>query len=162
MDCRCRPDDWCRVMPFITIAICIAAAPVTTIAVMALLGLAALWPAVLAIGITIVAAVVFTLAWARDLDLLTAAVRVIDIRRHRFPNHFAGGTTCWTGRPDVDGSPWDSNSHACLRRPAARAALIEQERRADTLILERLPDALVVLRQDRSVSRRNPAAEAIF
>jgi two-component system phosphate regulon sensor histidine kinase PhoR len=48
------------------------------------------------------------------------------------------------------------------RRLAARAALIEQERRADTLILERLPDALVVLRQDRSVSRRNPAAEAIF
>jgi two-component system phosphate regulon sensor histidine kinase PhoR len=48
------------------------------------------------------------------------------------------------------------------RHLAARAALIEQERRADTLILERLPDALIVLRQDHTMSRRNPAAEAIF
>jgi two-component system phosphate regulon sensor histidine kinase PhoR len=48
------------------------------------------------------------------------------------------------------------------RHLAARAARVEQERRADTLIVERLPDALIVFRQDRTISRRNPATEAIF
>ena len=48
------------------------------------------------------------------------------------------------------------------RRLAARAALQEQHRRADTLILERLPDPVIVLAGDRSVRRTNAAARSAF
>jgi two-component system phosphate regulon sensor histidine kinase PhoR len=141
-------------MPFAAIALCIAAAPVTALFIMALTGLLAPWPAFAAITITVVSAAVFSLLWARDLDLLTAAVRRIGADD--------------TGRSSVANvdpmlmEPLGLEIARLARHLAARAALIEQERRADTLILERLPDALIVLRQDRTVSRRNRAAEAIF
>jgi two-component system, OmpR family, phosphate regulon sensor histidine kinase PhoR len=141
-------------MPYFTIAICVAAAPVTALAVMALTGLAAAWPAFLAIGLTIISAATFMLVWARDLDLLTAAVQRIEADD--------------TG-PDLAESlgptlmePLGLEIARLSRHLAARTAQVEQGRRADTLILERLPDALVVLRQDRTVIRRNAAADAIF
>jgi two-component system phosphate regulon sensor histidine kinase PhoR len=48
------------------------------------------------------------------------------------------------------------------RRLAARAALQEQHRRADTLILERLPDPVIVLARDRTVRRANATARSAF
>jgi two-component system phosphate regulon sensor histidine kinase PhoR len=45
---------------------------------------------------------------------------------------------------------------------ASRAVLQEQHRRADTLILERLPDPVIVLARDRTVRRANAAARAEF
>ncbi len=48
------------------------------------------------------------------------------------------------------------------RRVAPRAALMEQLRRADTLILERLPDPLIVLAGDGAVRRANEAARAAY
>ena len=45
---------------------------------------------------------------------------------------------------------------------AARSALIEQLRRADGTVVERLPDPLIVLAEDRSVRRANSAARAAF
>ncbi|MFL5253084.1 MAG: ATP-binding protein [Rhodopila sp.] len=48
------------------------------------------------------------------------------------------------------------------RRLAANAALQEQHRRADTLILERLPDPVIVLARDRAVRRTNAAAREAF
>lgn len=48
------------------------------------------------------------------------------------------------------------------RRLAPRAALVEQLRRADALILERLPDPLIVLAGDRAVRRTNAAARAAY
>jgi two-component system phosphate regulon sensor histidine kinase PhoR len=48
------------------------------------------------------------------------------------------------------------------RRVAPRAALVEQLRRTDTLILERLPDPLIVLAGDRAVRRANAAARAAY
>jgi two-component system, OmpR family, phosphate regulon sensor histidine kinase PhoR len=48
------------------------------------------------------------------------------------------------------------------RRLALRAALQEQHRRADTLILERLPDPVIVLARDRAVRRANAAARSTF
>ena len=48
------------------------------------------------------------------------------------------------------------------RRAGPRAALVEQLRRTDTLILERLPDPLIVLGGDRSVRRANAAARAAY
>jgi two-component system phosphate regulon sensor histidine kinase PhoR len=48
------------------------------------------------------------------------------------------------------------------RRVAPRAALVEQLRRADALILERLPDPLIVLAGDGSVRRANAAARSAY
>ena len=45
---------------------------------------------------------------------------------------------------------------------AARSALIEQLRRADGTVVERLPDPLIVLAEDRGVRRANSAARAAF
>jgi two-component system, OmpR family, phosphate regulon sensor histidine kinase PhoR len=143
-----------RAMPFIAIFLCIAAAPVTALAVMALTGLALPWPAVVAIVVTALPAAGFSLLWARDLDLLTAAVREIEAGDMGHAAIEKPGPTLM--------EPLGLEIARLARHLAARAALIEQERRADTLILDRLPDALVVLRQDRTVNRRNPAAEAIF
>jgi two-component system phosphate regulon sensor histidine kinase PhoR len=141
-------------MPFFTIAICVAAAPVTALAVMALTGLAAPWPAIVAIFLTIVSAAIFILVWARDLDLLTAAVQRIEA------DDTGPDPTVTLGPTLME--PLGLEIARLSRHLAARAAQIEQGRRADTLILERLPDALVVLRQDRTVIRRNAAADAIF
>jgi two-component system, OmpR family, phosphate regulon sensor histidine kinase PhoR len=141
-------------MPFIFIAICVAATPAAALTVMALAGLAAPWPAVAAIGFTVVSALVFSLVWARDLDLLTAAVNQIEAED-------TGPETAGTVGPILM-EPLGLEIARLTRHLTVRATLIEQQRRADTLILERLPDALVVLREDRTVSRRNPAAEAIF
>ena len=49
-----------------------------------------------------------------------------------------------------------------IRRVAARTAQLEQLRRADTAILERLPDPLIVLGEDRGVRRYNSAARAAY
>ena len=48
------------------------------------------------------------------------------------------------------------------RRGAARSALIEQLRRTDGTVVERLPDPLIVLAEDRGVRRANSAARAAF
>ncbi|MBS0641838.1 MAG: ATP-binding protein [Acetobacteraceae bacterium] len=48
------------------------------------------------------------------------------------------------------------------QRMATHAALVEHYRRADTQILERLPDPVIVLAQDRSVRRSNAAARQAF
>jgi len=48
------------------------------------------------------------------------------------------------------------------RRTAPRAALMEQLRRADAQILERLPDPLIVLSEDRAVRRANAAARSAY
>ena len=141
-------------MPFIAIAFCVAAAPIAALLAMALTGLAAPWAAVAAIAVTAVSAAIFTLLWARDLDLLTAAVREIEAGTN-------GRASTETVGPTLM-EPLGLEIARLARHLAAHAARIEQERRADTLILERLPDALIVLRLDRTVSRRNPAAEAIF
>jgi len=141
-------------MPYVAIAFCIAAAPVTALFVMALIGLVAPWPAVVAIAFILVPAAVFSLLWARDLDLLTAAVRRIEA------DDTDRAATANVGPTLME--PLGLQIARLARHLAARAALIEQGRRADTLILERLPDALIVLRQDRTVSRQNRAAEAIF
>jgi two-component system phosphate regulon sensor histidine kinase PhoR len=48
------------------------------------------------------------------------------------------------------------------RRVTARASLVEQLRRADTSVVERLPDPLIVLGEDRVARRANSAARVAF
>jgi two-component system phosphate regulon sensor histidine kinase PhoR len=140
-------------MPFF-VTVCVVAAPVTALMVLTFLGLLALLPAAAAIGFTILGAAIFSLVWARDVDALTTAVEQIEVDDAPGAANEVIGPTFM--------QPLALEIARLARHLAARATRIEQERRADTVILERLPDALVVLRQDRSVSRRNRAAEAIF
>jgi two-component system, OmpR family, phosphate regulon sensor histidine kinase PhoR len=140
-------------MPFL-VTLCVAAAPLAALVVLALLGLVGLLPAAGAIAFTILGAAIFSLVWARDVDALTAAVEQIEA------DDASGAANEGVGPTFMQ--PLALEIARLARHLAARATRIEQERRADTVILERLPDALVVLRQDRSVSRRNRAAEAIF
>lgn len=141
-------------MPFVTIALLIATVPVGVLLALVLMGMVAPLPAVAASIATIAPAVVFCLLWARDLDLLTAAVRRIEAGGGDLENTEQIGPTLM--------EPMGLELARLSRHLAASAALVEQERRADTLLLERLPDPIVVLRQDRTVSRQNPAARLVF
>jgi two-component system, OmpR family, phosphate regulon sensor histidine kinase PhoR len=134
-----------------------AAAAVAGVPVLALVGLAAaelvpLGPALLAIGATAVFALLLTLRWMRDLDLLSDSVRRIAAEEpfvRRLPV-----------LPGMERLATDVERLA--RRSAARTVLIEQLRRADGTVVERLPDPLIVLADDRSVRRANSAARAAF
>ncbi len=141
-------------MPVVAIALCIAAAPVAALIVMAVAGLAAPWAAVGAIAVTFVADAAFGLLWTRDVARLIETVRRIEADETDPVVSKASGPTFL--------EPLGREIARLSRHLAARSARVELQLRADTLILERLPDPLVVLRLDRTVSRRNPAAEAIF
>ncbi len=72
------------------------------------------------------------------------------------------------GRPDRAGAavrlltPLHQEVGRLSRRLSAAAATTEQHRRADSMILDHLPDPLVVLAEDRSVLRANTAARETF
>ena len=127
--------------------------PVAVLAFLAAGQWAAFWPAVLGIVVIVAGAGAFALVWGRDLDLLIQSVRHI-------------------GADDA-GPVADAESPVLMaalgreierlsRRLAVRTAVQAQHRRADTLILERLPDPVIVLARDRSVRRTNAAARSAF
>ena len=140
-------------MKVIGIAACLSGAPVTVLALMAVLQRADFWPAAVGIVVSVVTAIAFAMVWGRDLDLLSDSVRRV---------------------ASDDAGPFAEAESAVLmgalgreierlsRRLASRAAVQEQHRRADTLILERLPDPVIVLARDRSVRRTNAAARSAF
>jgi two-component system phosphate regulon sensor histidine kinase PhoR len=148
-------------MRMIAVAVSVAAVPAASLAVLAAAGWASPWPAVFAILLTFTAAGVFGLFWSRDLGLLIDAVR-------RVPTETAGA-----GPADAQASTQGASGLAMMeplgreirrlsRRLTARAALTERHRLADTQILERLPDPLIVLDADRNVRRTNTGARAAF
>ena len=140
-----------RAMPIIAIALCAAAAPAAALLALAAFGLTPYWAAFAAIGVTAASGIAFSLVWARDLEVLTDAVHRIET---------ASGESDRVGPVMME--PLGLELARLSRHLAAGAARVERERRADTLILERLPDPLIVLRQDRTVSRCNLAAETAF
>jgi two-component system, OmpR family, phosphate regulon sensor histidine kinase PhoR len=137
----------------IGIAFFVAVAPVAVLAFLAAAQWADFWPAMAGIVISVGTAAGFALVWGRDLSLLIHQVRRIGsddpqpIVEAENPVLMAA-----LGR----------EIERLSRRLASRAALQEQHRRADTLILERLPDPVIVLARDRSVRRTNAAARAAF
>jgi two-component system phosphate regulon sensor histidine kinase PhoR len=135
------------------IATCLAGVPVATLAFLAAFQWADFWPAMVGIAASMVTAGAFALVWGRDLDLLTEQVR-------RVATDETGQVAEVEGAAMMDalGREIDRLS----RRLATRAALQEQYRRADTLILERLPDPVIVLARDRTVRRTNIAARSTF
>jgi two-component system phosphate regulon sensor histidine kinase PhoR len=115
--------------------------------------LADIWPAIGGIVVVMASAGAFTLVWGRDLDLLIQSVRRV--------------ATDDTGAVVGADSPvlmaaLGREVERLARRLASRTALQARHRRADTLILERLPDPVIVLARDRSVLRTNGAARSAF
>ena len=136
-----------------------AGAAVAGVPVAALLFLLAMrWapvaPTVFAIGMTVLAAMLFALRWSRDVDILSGTIRRVGADE---PTSQPGQSPVLPGMQSLAG-----DLERLARRAATRSALIEQLRRADGTVVERLPDPLIVLAADRSVGRANSAARAAF
>jgi len=111
-------------------------------------------PIVLAIGVTVLAAILFALRWARDVDILSDTVRRAGADE---PALQSGHSPVLPGMQRLA-----DDLGRLTRRTVARSALIEQLRRTDSTVVERLPDPLIMLAADRSVRRANSAARAAF
>ena len=130
----------------------VAGVPVAALVLLAAMGWAPLGPVLLAIGTTLLVALVLALRWSRDLDLLAANLRRI-----------ASDEPLTRNLPVLPGMQrLGIELERLARRAAARSALIEQLRRTDGTVVERLPDPLIVLAEDRAVRRANSAARAAF
>jgi two-component system phosphate regulon sensor histidine kinase PhoR len=130
------------------IATCLAGAPVVTLVVLAAFQWADFWPAMAGIVVSLLIACAFALVWGRDLTLLTDLVR-------RVASNDTGPVT--EAESAVLMNTLGREIERLSRRLASRTAVQEQHRRADTLILERLPDPVIVLaRDDLPAVLRNP------
>jgi two-component system, OmpR family, phosphate regulon sensor histidine kinase PhoR len=132
----------------------VAGVPVAALLVLALIGRVPVGPVLLASAATLFAALVLALLWSHDLDVLAEALRQVGadepaarpLREPVLPGMQRLGRA----------------AERLARRVAARTALVEQFRRTDGAVVERLPDPLIVLAADRSVRRANSAARAAF
>src|ERR1700748_1490240 len=130
----------------------VAGVPVATVVVLMLMQQIAPGPALATITATLIAAVLLATRWCRDLAVLTDGVRRI-----------TADEPMTQRRPELPGlQRLGADLERLGRRMGGRAGLIEQLRRADATVVERLPDPLIVLREDRSVQRANSAARAAF
>jgi two-component system phosphate regulon sensor histidine kinase PhoR len=139
-------------MPTLGAAAIVAAVPVASFVALALAGQVSVGPVLLAAGATILAALLLALRWSRDLTLLAESLRRMAADEpavHRIP-----------ALPGM--RRLSSDIERLARRTAARTALVEQLRRTDGTVVERLPDPLIVLAEDRSVQRANSAARMAF
>lgn len=140
-------------MRVLGIASCLAGIPVATLAFLAAFQWADFWPAMLGIVVTLLTAGVFAMVWGRDLDLLSDSLRRVGADDPEPVTDAESAVLMDTLGREIE---------RLSRRLATRAALQEQHRRADTLILERLPDPVIVLAKDRAVRRTNAAARSAF
>ena len=123
--------------------------PLAVLAGLVLVGELRAVPGLVAGLIVLAGAMSASLLWRRDLKLILAALRRADGER--------------TARPWLPATARVEREARLLARAlAARAAEIEQLLRAEAGIVERLPDALLVLGSDRGVRRANAAARALF
>ncbi len=141
-------------MPLVGTVAAVAGVPVAALVLLAAVGWAPLGPALLAIGATLLAAAVIAVRWLRDLDMVADAVRRVGTDEQ---SSRVGGAPVLPGMQRLAG-----DLDRLARRVAVRSALLEQLRRADNTVVERLPDPLIVLAENRSVRRANSAARAAF
>jgi two-component system phosphate regulon sensor histidine kinase PhoR len=135
------------------IAFALAGIPSLTLAGLAFTGHADFWPALIGLALGIAAAAAFALIWRQDLDRLAEAVRRMSPDQPA-PLQAADSVTL------MDSLALEIERLS--RRLATFAGMLEQYRRIDSLILERLPDPVIVLAQDRTVRRANAAARTAF
>jgi two-component system phosphate regulon sensor histidine kinase PhoR len=130
----------------------VAGVPVFALVVLLALGLAPFLPVLLAVIATLLAAFVVALLWSWDVDLVLDGVRRV-----------SAGEPLQRRLPALPGMVRVGVELVRLaRRVAARSAQIEQLRRTDSTVVERLPDPLIVLGGDRGVRLSNSAARAAF
>ena len=153
-----RPAPESAAMRTIGITAALAGMPAAVLACLAAFQWAAFWPALAGIAICTVTAGAFALVWGRDLDLLIDSVRRV-ASDDPIP---ATGTPLTEAESAVTMNPLGREIERLSRRLNARAALQEQHRRADTLILERLPDPVLVLARDHAVRQANASARSSF
>jgi two-component system phosphate regulon sensor histidine kinase PhoR len=131
----------------------VAGVPVIALIVLAALSLVSVGPALLAISVTLLAALILALTWWHDINVLAETIRRVGADQSASAEVLV---------PMLVAPQLGREMERLARRVAARAALVERLRRADEAILERLPDPLLVLAADRSVRRANSAARAAF
>ncbi len=127
--------------------------PVAALLALAASGAARPGAALVAAFCTAAAALALALVRARDMDLLSDAVR--QARQGPAP---AAGLFATSPAAERLGQDIELLS----REIAARSARFERVTRADEAIVERLPDPLVVLGANRLVRRANAAARAAY
>ena len=134
----------------------LAATPVLALLLLALTGAAAAGPAIAAIAAVLVASLLLALLFVRDMEQLAEAVRSALAE-----NNLALGHAVAAARlPPVQRIARAIERLA--RTLANRAAQVGQALRATETIIDRLPDPLLVLGEDRSIRRANAAARAAF
>jgi two-component system phosphate regulon sensor histidine kinase PhoR len=130
----------------------VAGVPVLALIILATMGWASVGPVLLAIGATVFVALLLALLWSRDLQLLSDHVRRI-VAAEQISRH----------APVLPGMQrLSTDLERLARRAAVQSALIEQLRHTDSAVVERLPDPVIVLAEDRSVLRANSAARVAF
>ena len=141
-------------MRSLPLALGLCATPVAVLAVMALFGWADPWVALLGIAVTFAACTGIAAVWRNDQDVLASALRQVAVDTPPdapVPSPSLGSM-----------QSLQREIERLARRVASHTGLVEQMRRADAAIVERLPDPLIVLGADRGVRRANPAAHAAF
>lgn len=127
--------------------------PATALVALVLLGFVAWLPALGALGMVVIAAWVVALLWAHDLEVLGTALR----------RATADAPAAPVAEPHLPGiAALLRDADRLTRDMAAHNARLGQMRRADEAVVERLPDPLIVLGDDRAALRANAAARATF
>jgi two-component system phosphate regulon sensor histidine kinase PhoR len=137
-------------------AAAIGAVPVAALALLLLIGAAQPVPVLLAAGVIALASVLLAIVWARDLGLLAETLR----RAARGSGTSLASTATAPVLPAVERVA--RGIERLSRSLASRATQIEELLRSNEVIVERLPDPLLVLDADHSLRRANAAARAAF
>jgi two-component system phosphate regulon sensor histidine kinase PhoR len=137
-------------------AVAIGAVPVAALAFLLLIGAARPGPILVAGGAVALAAVLLAVIWARDLGLLAETLR----RAARASSTSLASAAAAPLLPPVERVA--RGIERLSRSLASRAAQVEELLHSNEVIVERLPDPLLVLDAERSLRRANAAARAAF
>ena len=142
-------------------AAAIGAVPSAALLLLIATGAASPAPALAALAVTVLAAIVLAAVWSRDVELLAETLRQAAQENAANPNSLALAHTAAAPRiPAMEDVA--RGIERLARSLAARAVQVGQLLRANETIIERLPDPLLVLGRDREVRGANAAARAAF
>ena len=145
-----------RVGALLGTAAAIGGVPALALALLILTGVAAPGPALAALAVVVLSSTIVALVWVLDMERLTETLRHAAAERSLALAHAAGAP--WL--PPVERA--SRGVERLARTLAARAAQVGQLLRATETIIDRLPDPLLVLGEDRGVRRANEAARLAF
>ena len=130
----------------------LAAVPFAVLLGLVALGHLAVWPAIAAAAVVFAGSVALARLWVHDLRLVMSALQGAGSKPAADPpTPFLAATARLA-----------QEAERLSRSLATRAAQVEGLLRAEQVIVQRLPDPLIVLGPDRRVQRANAAAHAAF